>query len=239
LIGTTDEPWDEAPEKVAISDAEIDYLLAEVNEFLRKPVRRDEIVWQYSGVRPLFELGNARDNDLSTLTRDYSFEIDHPRAGAAPALNIFGGKLTTHRRLAEHAMRELCRVMPWPQEGITRSEILPGGDFGPAGKLSLERALKERLPWMPEPQIARYVRQFGMRASDLLEDVKTLKDLGQHFGADLYQCEVDFLMRTEWAVAVDDVIWRRSKVGLRLTYDDVVRLRSYLDGRLAQPIPSR
>ena len=239
LIGTTDEPWDEAPEKVAISDEEIDYLLAEANEFLRKPVRRDDIVWQYSGVRPLFELGNARDNNLSTLTRDYSFEIDHPRAGAAPALNIFGGKLTTHRRLAEHAMRELCRIMPWPQEGITRTEILPGGDFGPAGKLGLERALKKRLPWMPEPQIARYVRQFGTRANDLLEDVNTLKDLGQHFGADLYQSEVDFLMRTEWAVAVDDVIWRRSKVGLRLSADDVARLRSYLDGRLAQPIPPR
>ena len=237
LIGTTDEPWDEAPEKVAISDEEIDYLLGEANEFLRKPVRRDEIVWQYSGVRPLFELGNTRDNDLSTLTRDYSFEIDRPWAGAAPALNIFGGKLTTHRRLAEHAMGELGRIMSWPQESITRSEILPGGDFGPAGKPGLERALKERLPFLPDPQIARYVRQFGTRASDLLEDVKTLKDLGQHFGADLYQREVDFLIRTEWAAAVDDVIWRRSKVGLRLTGDDIAGLQSYL--RVAQPIPSR
>ncbi|TMJ39037.1 MAG: glycerol-3-phosphate dehydrogenase, partial [Alphaproteobacteria bacterium] len=101
----------------------------------------------------------------------------------------------------------------------------------------LERALKERLPFLPDPQIARYVRQFGTRASDLLEDVKTLKDLGQHFGADLYQREVDFLIRTEWAAAVDDVIWRRSKVGLRLTGDDIAGLQSYL--RVAQPIPSR
>ena len=92
---------------------------------------------------------------------------------------------------------------------------------------------------MPDPQIARYVQQFGTRANDLLEDVKTLKDLGQHFGADLHQREVDFLMRTEWAVAVDDVIWRRSKVGLRLTGDDIAGLQSYLDGRVALPIPSR
>lgn len=228
-IGTTDEPWDDAPEKVVISDKEIDYMLAEVNAFLRKPVTRDQIVWQYSGVRPLFEMGGSRDNDLSTLTRDYSFEIDH-QEGAAPALIVFGGKLTTHRRLAEHAMRELSQIMPWLKEGITRSEILPGGDFGPQGKAGYERALQTRLPWMPTTQVARYAQQYGTRSDELLAGVTKLEDLGRHFGADLYQREVDFLLATEWAVAVEDIIWRRSKVGLRLAAADVARLRDYLAG---------
>ncbi len=120
-IGTTDEPWDEAPENVRISDKEIAYMLREVNAFLRRPVGREEIVWSYSGVRPLFEVGGSRDAQLSTLTRDYSFEIDR-RPGAAPALTVFGGKLTTHRRLAEHALKEMAAIMPWPKHGITRTE---------------------------------------------------------------------------------------------------------------------
>lgn len=229
-IGTTDEPWDDAPEKVVISDKEIDYMLAEVNAFLRKPVTRDQIVWQYSGVRPLFEMGGSRDNDLSTLTRDYSFEIDHAE-GAAPALIVFGGKLTTHRRLAEHAMQELGKVMSWPPDGVTKSEILPGGDFGPQGKAGYEQMLRARLPWMPATQVARYAQQFGTRSDELLAGVTRIEDLGRHFGADLYQREVDFVLRTEWAVGVDDIIWRRSKIGLRLTAGEIARLRDYLASR--------
>src|SRR5262249_7240013 len=140
-IGTTDEPWDDAPEKVAISDKEIDYMLAEVNAFLRKPVTCADIVWSYSGVRPLFETGDGRDSDLSTLTLDYSFEIDHAQ-GQAPALTVFGGKLTTHRRLAEHAMQKLCAVLPWPAASPSRSDILPGGDFGPSGLEGYRIALR-------------------------------------------------------------------------------------------------
>ena len=114
-IGTTDEPWEDAPEKVTISDKEIDYMLAEVNAFLKKPMKREDIVWSYSGVRPLFEVGGGRDGGLSTLTRDYSFEIDG-KDGAAPVLTVFGGKLTTHRRLAEHAMRELAASCHGPRK---------------------------------------------------------------------------------------------------------------------------
>lgn len=227
-IGTTDEPWEDAPEKVTISDKEIDYMLAEVNAFLRKPVTRDEIVWSYSGVRPLFEVGGSRDKDLSTLTRDYSFEINHPE-GSAPLLIVFGGKLTTHRRLAEHAMLELSRLMPWPKHGITRTEILPGGDFGEMGTKGFERDLKARLPWLPDPQIARYVQQFGTRAKLLLSDVTHESDLGFRVGGDLYQREIDFLIRAEWAVSAEDVIWRRSKTGLRLSSEEVDRLRSYME----------
>ena len=226
-IGTTDEPWEEAPEKVAISDQEIDYMLAEVNAFLRKPVMRDQIVWSYSGVRPLFETGGGRDGDLKTLTRDYSFEIDHGE-GQAPVLTVFGGKLTTHRRLAEHAMQKLCAIMPWPASGRSREDILPGGDFGPGGIEAYRKAFKALRPWLPEMQANRYVQLYGTRAGELLGSAESLADLGPLMGADLYRREVDFLKETEWAETVEDIIWRRSKLGLRLSPVEIERLRSYL-----------
>jgi glycerol-3-phosphate dehydrogenase len=226
-IGTTDEPWDEAPEKVTVSDKEIDYMLAEVNAFLRKPLTRADIVWSYSGVRPLFETGGMRDGDLSTLTRDYSFEIDQA-PGQAPALTVFGGKLTTHRRLAEHAMQKLCAVMPWPASSPSRTDILPGGDFGHAGIETYREALRRRLPWLPETQANRYVRLYGTRTEDLLKGTESLADLGPLIGADLYQREVDFLKETEWAETVEDIIWRRSKLGLRLSPVEIGKLQSYL-----------
>jgi glycerol-3-phosphate dehydrogenase len=226
-IGTTDEPWKDTPEKVAISDKEIDYMLAQVNAFLRKPVTSAEIVWSYSGVRPLFETGNARDGDLSTLTRDYSFEIDH-RDGQAPVLTVFGGKLTTHRRLAEHAMQKLCAVMRWPAASPSRTDILPGGDFGPGGIEAYRQTVKTRAPWLPEIQANRYVRLYGTRTDALLRGAESLADLGMHMGADLYQREVDFLIETEWAETVEDIVWRRSKLGLRLSPVEIGRLQSYL-----------
>jgi glycerol-3-phosphate dehydrogenase len=229
LIGTTDEPWDAAPEKVAISEKEIDYMLAEVNAFLKKPITRDEIVWSYAGVRPLFEVGGGRDGDPSTLTRDYAFEI---KGGddVPPVLTVFGGKLTTHRRLAEHAMHELSRVMPWPKDGATRSEILPGGDFGSDGMIAYQRHLASRHPYLPEAQLARYVKLYGTRSDILLQDVRNLADLGFCFGANLYEREVEFLRETEWAETADDIVWRRSKLGLRMTRDEIAALDVYLSG---------
>ncbi|QIG49718.1 glycerol-3-phosphate dehydrogenase [Nordella sp. HKS 07] len=233
-IGTTDEPWEDAPEKVAISDQEIDYMLAEVNGFLRKPVTRADIVWSYSGVRPLFETGGGRDGDLSTLTRDYSFEIDHGQ-GQAPVLTVFGGKLTTHRRLAEHAMQKLCAVMPWPANSPSRTDILPGGDVGPAGIEAYRNSFKQRFPWLPETQADRYVQQFGARAEEMLNGAGNLADLGPLIGADLHQREVDYLMDTEWARTVEDIIWRRSKLGLRLSPVEIGRLAAYLKDRPTLP----
>jgi glycerol-3-phosphate dehydrogenase len=227
LIGTTDEPWQDAPEKVAISNKEIDYMLAEVNAFLRKPVARTDIVWSYSGVRPLFETGEARDDDLSTLTRDYSFEIDHA-PGQAPVLTVLGGKLTTHRRLAEHAMQKLCSVMPWPASGRSRTDILPGGDFGRCGIEGCRNALISRRPWLPKSQANRYVQLYGTRSDDLLHGAERLEDLGFLVGSDLYQREVDFLKETEWAATVEDIIWRRTKLGLHLSPVEIGRLASYL-----------
>ena len=226
-VGTTDEPWDDEPEKVHISESEITYMLNEVNGFLKRPITRDQIVWSYSGVPPLFEIGGNRDADLSTLTRDYSFEVDH-RQGSAPLLTIFGGKLTTHRRLAEHAMQELSRILPWPKKGITRTEILPGGDFGPGGMARYEASLRQRLPWMPQTQLFRYVRYYGTRSEEMLQEIGSVTDLGKRFGADFYEREVNFLMESEWAETVDDLIWRRTKMGLRLSPAEKKDLNRFL-----------
>jgi glycerol-3-phosphate dehydrogenase len=226
-IGTTDEPWEEPPERVRISEREIDYMLAEVNRYLRKPVQRADILWSYAGVRPLFEVGGARDSDLSTLTRDYSIAIDQ-RDGRAPVLTIFGGKLTTHRRLAEDAVSRLAAFLNPSRQGRTAPETLPGGDLGPGGLEAFEAALRRDYPWLPDSQRRRYARLYGSRAGALLEGAQGIGDLGPHFGADLYRREIDFLLDSEWARTVDDIIWRRTKLGLRLTAGDVERLSTYL-----------
>ena len=226
-IGTTDEPWDKAPEDVAISDGEIDYMIAEINRYLKKPIARDDIIWSYSGVRPLFEVGTTRDSNLSTLTRDYSFEIEHD-GGEAPVLIIFGGKLTTHRRMAEHALSELGRFLPMPKEGRTAVETLPGGDFGDQGMAGFGQALGREFAWLPCTQLRRYVKTYGTRCRALLDGVGSLDDLGLCFGADLYQKEVEFLVATEWAMSTDDIIWRRTKLGLRLSPKDIESLANYL-----------
>lgn len=226
-IGTTDEPWDKAPEDVAISDEEMDYMIRETNRYLKKPIGRDDIVWSYSGVRPLFEVGATRDSNLSTLTRDYSFEI-YQEEGKAPALIIFGGKLTTHRKMAEHVLSELGRFLPIPKKGLTAIEKLPGGDFGKGGMEGFERALACEFGWLSNTQLRRYIRTYGTRSRTLLDGVGSIDDLGICFGADLYQKEVDFLIDREWALSTDDIIWRRTKLGLRLTKADVENLAVYL-----------
>src|SRR5262245_6653010 len=139
-IGTTDEPWDGAPEDVTIADTEIDYMLTEVNRFFRRPVTRSDIVWMYAGVRPLFEVGGGRDTNLSTLTRDYAFEVDQAD-GRAPLLTVFGGKLTTHRKMAEHALAKLAPFLKFTLPSRTATESLPGGDFGNGGYDTFEAAL--------------------------------------------------------------------------------------------------
>jgi glycerol-3-phosphate dehydrogenase len=226
-IGTTDEPWDQAPEDVRISDGEIDYMIGEVNRFMRRPVRRDDLVWSYSGVRPLFEVGGARDSDLSTLTRDYSFEIDTAH-GSAPILTIFGGKLTTHRRLAEDAMQRLSAFLNPVRAGQTATEKLPGGDFGPGGVTGLGTELRREHGWLPERQAHRYVRTYGTRARDLLTGMRAPWDMGQCLGADLYEREVEFLIDTEWARSAEDILWRRTKLGLRFTPAEIENLQRFL-----------
>jgi len=235
-IGTTDEPWEDAPEKVTISTREIEYMLEETNQYLEVPITPSRIVWSYSGVRPLFEMGGSRDTNLSTLTRDYSFEIDHDQ-GKAPVLTVFGGKLTTYRRLAEAALSKLAPYLQPPRQGRTAFEKLPGGDLGKEGLPGLEQSLQGEHPWLPKAQLRRYARTYGSRSRELLAGVRSLADLGDCFGSDLFEREVDFLLDTEWAHTAGDVLWRRTKVGLRLSEPEREALVAYVGRRAAANPP--
>lgn len=229
-IGTTDEPWDGVPEDVVVAENEIDYMLTEVNRFFRRPVTRDDIVWMYAGVRPLFEVGGGRDSNLSTLTRDYAFEVDHAD-GQAALLTVFGGKLTTHRKVAEQAVAKLQPFLKLASPNRTATETLPGGDFGGEGYDGFEAALIREHPGLPANQLQRFARLYGTRARELLAGAKIPADLGQNFGADLQAREIDFLMAAEWARTANDILWRRTKLGLRLTVAEVEAVVQYIGAR--------
>ncbi|WP_417433944.1 glycerol-3-phosphate dehydrogenase [Hoeflea sp.] len=223
LIGTTDQDYTGDPKDVAITDAEIDYLCAAASEYFAKPVERSSIVWSYSGVRPLYDDGASAAQEA---TRDYVLKPD-PAEGA-PLLNIFGGKITTYRRLAE-SMLELIearigrKAAPW-----THRAALPGGDFPADGFDALVAKLLADYPLLDPQQGRRYVRQYGTKAWVLLGDAKTREDLGQHFGYGLYALEVDYLIAHEWAMEASDVIWRRTKRGIRLDKEQVAALEDYM-----------
>ena len=223
LIGTTDQDYDGDPKNVAITDGEIDYLCAAASEYFEKPVERASIVWTYSGVRPLFDDGASAAQEA---TREYVLRPD-PSDGA-PLINIFGGKITTYRKLAE-SMLELIEARlgrksaPW-----THRAALPGGDFPAEGFDDQVLALKADYPFLASQQAWRYVRQYGTRARLLLGDARAISDMGQDFGYGLYAREVDYLMAQEWAMEAEDVIWRRSKRGLRLEKDQVAALTTYM-----------
>ena len=226
VIGTTDEDFSGDPADAAPSAAEEAYLCAAVSAYLRTPVEPASIVWRYAGVRPLRQDGASKAQEA---TRDYVLEL-HAPAGAPPLLSVFGGKLTTYRRVAEAVLARLARFFPGLRPAWTAPAPLPGGDFPWDGAAAVGRELAARYPFLAAATVARLVRAYGTRAGDMLGDAHVEADLGQTFGADLTQREVDWLVREEWARTADDVLWRRSKLGLRVNSADVARLSEYLGG---------
>ena len=228
LIGTTDQDYRGDPKDVAITDPEVDYLCAAASEYFEKPVERSSIVWTYSGVRPLFDDGASAAQEA---TREYVLKPDP--ADGAPLLNIFGGKITTYRRLSE-SMLELIEARLGKKAGRwTHRAALPGGDF-PADKFDEQVArLQADYPFLEPKQARRYVRHYGTRARVLLGDAKAAGDLGRDFGHGLYAAEVDYLMEQEWAMEAADVIWRRTKRGLRLDAAQVAALEAYMADKRA------
>lgn len=221
LIGTTDLEYRSDPAAPHISDDETRYLCEAVNRYFKRGISPADVVWSYSGVRPLLddEQGNA-----SEVTRDYLLELDQQ---GAPLLNVFGGKLTTYRKLSEEAMDRLAPLFPTASEAWTsKGHPLPGGERGDVD--TLQRELQASHPWLPESLAWRLVHSYGSRSSRILGQARSLQDLGEHFGADLYQAEVDYLRALEWAVDATDVLWRRSKLGLRFSVAEVERLTAYL-----------
>jgi glycerol-3-phosphate dehydrogenase len=230
LIGTTDVPFAGSPQDAAIEDSEVGELLGLVNHYFRGGPTRDDILHCFSGVRPLFDDG--ADN-ASAITRDYAFDLDAP-AGAAPLLTIFGGKITTYRRLAEHALERLQPFFPAMTPPWTKGATLPGGALGGLGFSGFLSALRNRYPWAPAEVALGYARRYGSRAEDLLKDAKSLKGLGRHFGGGLYEREALFLAAEEFAVSAKDVLERRTKHYLRLTPEQRSAFEAWFDAKRRQ-----
>ncbi len=213
LIGTTDRDYKGDPSKVAISAEETEYLCQLANTYFEKKITTDDVVWAYSGVRPLY--GDGSD-DASKVTRDYVLEIDQGDHGA-PLLNIYGGKITTYRKLAESAMSKLCPLLGRNDTRWTANKPLPGGDIPDADFERYLTAMHKKFPWIPDAQIYRYVQNYGTLTLNLVGEASDLKGLGQHLGDDVYECELRYLVDHEWAKSAEDVLWRRSKLGLHLS----------------------
>jgi glycerol-3-phosphate dehydrogenase len=226
LIGTTDKDYKDDPATAAISDAEIDYLCEGASGYFREPVTREDIVWTFSGVRPLFDDGASAAQEA---TRDYIIKTEGGK-DTAPLVNIFGGKITTYRRLSQSVLEKIegflgARGAPW-----TASAPLPGGDF-PTDEFEKQvRTLDRDYGFLKPGTAHRLTRLYGTRARMLLGDAKKLKDLGRHFGADLYEAEIRYLMDNEWAGSSDDILWRRTKRGLVLSDKEVAALGRFIGG---------
>jgi glycerol-3-phosphate dehydrogenase len=212
LIGTTDIPFTGDPSTVAASDEEVHYLCDLASEYMKAPITGAQAVWSYSGVRPLYDDG---DVSASTVTRDYVFDLD-TAAGRAPLLSVYGGKLTTYRKLAEHAMSELRGPLRFDAREWTRGSTLPGGDIPNGDFEAFVREQAARYAWAPPKLIRRLCRAYGTHAEQLLGNAQGLGDLGEEFGPGLYEAELQFMRDKEWARSGADALWRRSKLGLRL-----------------------
>ena len=224
LIGTTDLDYGGDPAKVAIANSEIAYLCQAVSRYFVDPVTPAQVRWSFSGVRPLYDDSTS---DVSAVTRDYVFDLARPD-GSAPLLSVFGGKITTSRRLAEHALDQLRPVMGFTAGAWTSSAPLPGGDM-PGADFDAFLASVQRLhPWLPADLARRYARAYGTRIERVLDGARDLGGLGEHLGEGLYEAEVDYLVRNEWAMTEEDILWRRSKLGLRISDGTAARLRAWL-----------
>jgi glycerol-3-phosphate dehydrogenase len=230
LIGTTDVPVDHLDGKPSISAAETAYLCASVNQYFSRGITPGDVVWSYAGVRPLYD---DAANNASAVTRDYVLDIDRP-PGAAPVLSVFGGKITTYRRLAEHALRKLVPEITgapatW-RTAWTADAPLPGGDIPGAQFQTLLAALAENAPFLPPARALRLARAYGTRVWRLLGNARSLQDLGEDFGAGLTRAEIEYLVAQEWAETADDILWRRSKLGLHMTAQQREAVAAFLAG---------
>jgi glycerol-3-phosphate dehydrogenase len=232
LVGTTDVPFEGDPTEVSISAEETTYLCGVIDRYFQKQIAPADVVWSYAGVRPLYDDAAA---NASTVTRDYVLQL-HVGHGDAPALlSVYGGKITTYRRLAEHALQKLAPHLARPgldrlETRWTASEVLPGGDIAPfAGFLA---GFQECYPWLPRALATRLAHAYGSRAKRILGSAASLADLGRDFGGGLTEAEAAYLVDQEWARTAEDILWRRSKMGLHTGPDTAEALQSWLDARM-------
>jgi glycerol-3-phosphate dehydrogenase len=212
LIGTTDIAYEGRAEDVAADEKEIDYLLAAVNRYFKEKLRRQDIITTFSGVRPLFDDGKGNP---SAVTRDYVFDLDE--TGGAPLLNVFGGKITTFRELAERGMQRLKHIFPNMGDNWTEHAPLPGGDMPDADYETFANSLRDTYPWMNRKLLHHYGRLYGTRTKAVVGNATGLEGLGRHFGGQFYEAEARYLVAREWAQTADDILYRRTKHYLHLT----------------------
>ncbi|TNE41043.1 MAG: glycerol-3-phosphate dehydrogenase [Sphingomonadales bacterium] len=227
LVGTTDVPWEgPPPEKTKISEDETTYLLDTVNRYFTRKATRSDILWSYAGIRPLFD---DRASNASAVTRDYVLDLDRGADGMAAALlSIFGGKITTYRKLAEQALSDLAPLFPHMGPAWTAGACLPGGDM-PAGDFdAFLTGLRAALPDMPPPLLERLAHAHGTRLFALLSNAKRIEDMGEDLGGGVTEAEVDYLATHEWAHTAEDILFRRGKSGLHVPAGTADRITARL-----------
>ena len=225
LIGTTDVPYQGGPGPTKISDEEVAYLCDSINHYWRAKIAPQDVVWSYSGVRPLFDDGSI---DASVVTRDYVFDLDAPD-DLAPALSVFGGKITTYRCLAEHVMADLSRFFPALKPAWTKGATLPGGDIADGDFAAFVGSLLADKPFLAPAVARRLARAYGTKVHQILGQAKKAEDLGRDFGKGLTAAEIDYLVDSEFATTAEDILWRRSKLGLHLPASAMADIADYLE----------
>ncbi|UWQ92510.1 glycerol-3-phosphate dehydrogenase [Rhodobacteraceae bacterium M382] len=222
LIGTTDADHDTPDTAPTCSEAEQEYLVKFASEYFEHPISRDDITWTYSGVRPLYDDGAS---SATAATREYVLNLDQ---AAAPLLTVFGGKITTYRKLAEAAMAQAQAVFPDLASNWTAGVAMPGGDFGVDEVGAQVQALEQSYPFLTPYWARRLIRTYGTEARIVLGDAKSESDLGQSFGATITARELEWAMDQEWVRTAEDFLWRRSKLGLRVSPQQVSEIDAFI-----------
>ena len=224
LIGTTDQDYQGDPSNVKITDSEISYLCSAASEYFEKPVKVDDVVWSYSGVRPLYDDGASAAQEA---TREYILRVDGE--GAEPrVVNVFGGKITTYRKLAESMLVKIEAILGQRKGAWTIGSRLTGGDFEVTDYDALVTKLRAEFDFLELTLAQRLIRSYGTHAWNILEGAADLKDMGRNFGGSLTEREVEHLIQYEWAESAEDVVWRRSKLGIRLSEKEIMTLEKWM-----------
>ncbi|WP_368184708.1 glycerol-3-phosphate dehydrogenase [Aestuariibius sp. HNIBRBA575] len=223
LIGTTDQDHPDASQRPECTIEEQDYLCAFISNYVKNPVTRDDVVWTYSGVRPLYDDGAS---SAQAATREYVLTVDD---AGAPILNVFGGKITTYRRLAENALEKIGQHLPLKTAPWTKGMPLPGGNFPVDGVEALQDRLAADYPFLSASWAQRLIRCYGTETWDVLRDAKTVADLGTDFGNTLSEAELIWMRDKEFARTAEDAIWRRTKLGLGMDADQIAKVEAWFD----------
>lgn len=237
LIGTTDTEFDADPSASRATVEEDNYLLAAVNAYFNSQIGENDIVWRFSGVRALVDEGTAK---AQAASREYKLEID-ANGGAAPVLTVLGGKITSYRTLAEHVLSELAALIPGDerlaQSGWTAAQPLPGGEKSPAELAELQLALSGRYDWADPDIIRRWIALYGAAAENICLSCEEINGMGYHFGSGLHEREVRWLMNNEWACRAEDILWRRTKLGLRFSEEQTAGLDAWMAENPVKTLP--